>query len=40
MIYLTVKQELKHLSEEKYLILRELAHTANNLYTQAVYNIR
>lgn len=39
-MYLTVKQQLKHLSKEEYLILRELCHTAKNLYNQAVYNIR
>ena len=39
-MYLTVKQQIKHLSKEEYLILRKLAHTAKNLYNQAVYNIR
>lgn len=39
-MYLTVKQQLKHLNKEEYLILRELCHTAKNLYNQAVYNIR
>ena len=39
-MYLTVKQQLKHLSKEEYLSLRELSHTAKNLYNQAVYNIR
>lgn len=39
-MYLTVKQQLKHLSKEEYLILRELTHIAKNLYNQAVYNIR
>lgn len=39
-MYLTLKQQLKHLSKEEYLILRELCHTAKNLYNQAVYNIR
>lgn len=39
-MYLTVKQQLKHLSKEEYLILRELCHSAKNLYNQAVYNIR
>lgn len=39
-MYLTVKQQLKHLSKEDYLILRELTHTAKNLYNQAMYNIR
>lgn len=39
-MYLTVKQQLKHLNKEEYLILKELCHTAKNLYNQAVYNIR
>lgn len=39
-MYLTVKQQLKHLNKEEYLILRELCHSAKNLYNQAVYNIR
>ncbi len=39
-MYLTVKQQLNHLSKEEYLILRELSHTAKNLYNQAVYNVR
>lgn len=39
-MYLTVKQQLKHLSKEEYLSLRELSHTAKNLYNQAVYNIK
>lgn len=39
-MYLTVKQQLKHLSKEEYLILRELCHSVKNLYNQAVYNIR
>ena len=39
-MYLTVKQELKHLSITEYLILRELCHTAKNLNNEALYNIR
>lgn len=39
-MYLTVKQQLNHLSKKEYLSLRELSHTAKNLYNQAVYNIR
>ena len=39
-MYFTIKQQLKHLSKEEYLSLRELSHTAKNLYNQAVYNIR
>ena len=39
-MYLTVKQQLKHLSKSEYFSFRELSHTAKNLYNQAVYNIR
>ncbi len=39
-MYLTVKQQLKNLTKEEYLILRELTHTAKNLYNVALYNIR
>ena len=39
-MYLTVKQQVKHLSREDYRVLRELCHTAKNLTNQAVYNIR
>ena len=39
-MYLTVKQQLKHLSKEEYLILRDLCRIAKNLTNQAVYNIR
>ena len=39
-MYLTVKQELKHLSKTEYLILRELSYTAKNLNNEALYNIR
>ena len=39
-MYLTVKQQPKHLSKEDYRILRELCHAAKNLTNQAVYNIR
>ena len=39
-MYLTVKQQLKHLSKDEFLSLRELSHTAKNLYNQAVYNVR
>ena len=40
MMYLTVKQHVKHLSKEDYMNLRTLCHTAKNLYNQAVYNVR
>ena len=39
-MYLTVKQQLKHLSKEEYAILRDLSHTAKNLANEAIYNIR
>lgn len=39
-MYLTVKQQLKHLSKEEYLSLRELCHAAKNLTNEATYNIR
>ncbi|TJX14984.1 transposase [Tissierella creatinini] len=39
-MYLTIKQQLKHLTKEEYLILKELTHTAKNLYNVALYNIR
>lgn len=39
-MYLTVKQQVKHLTKEEYNILRELCRTAKNLTNQAIYNIR
>lgn len=39
-MYLTIKQQLKHLSKEEYKVLLELSHAAKNLYNQALYNIR
>jgi len=39
-MYLTVKQQLKNLSKEDYLNLRELSHIAKNLYNVAIYNVR
>ena len=39
-MYLTVKQQVKHLSKEDYLALSELSHTAKNLANQAIYNVR
>ena len=39
-MYLTVKQQLRHLSKEEYQILRELCRTAKNLTNEAVYEIR
>ena len=39
-MYLTIKQQIKHLTKEEYNILRELCRTAKNLTNQAIYNIR
>ena len=39
-MYLTVCQQLKHLSKDEFLILRELCRTAKNLTNQAIYQIR
>ena len=39
-MYLTIKQQVKHLTKEEYNILRELCHTAKNLTNQAIYNVR
>ena len=39
-MYLTTKQQLKKLSKEDYLNLKELSHIAKNLYNVATYNIR
>ena len=39
-MYLTVKQQVKHLSKEEFKVLRELCRYAKNLYNQALYNIR
>ena len=39
-IYLTVKQQIKHLTKEEYNILRELCRISKNLINQAIYNVR
>ena len=39
-MYLTIKQELKHLTKEEYLSLRKLSHIAKNLTNEAIYNVR
>lgn len=39
-MYLTVKQQVKHLTKEEYNILRGLCRVAKNLTNQAIYNIR
>ena len=39
-MYLTIKQQVKHLTKKEYNILRELCRVAKNLTNQAIYNIR
>ena len=39
-MYLTVKQQVKHLSKEEYLTIRELCHIAKNLANEAIFNVR
>ena len=39
-MFLTVKQQVKHLSKEEYLTLKELCRAAKNLTNQAIYEIR
>lgn len=39
-MYLTVKQQVKHLSKEDYNSIKELCHTAKNLTNEAIYNVR
>ena len=39
-LYLTVCQQLKHLSKDEFLVLRELCRTAKNLTNQAIYQVR
>ncbi len=39
-MYLTVKQQVKHLSKEDYLTIKELCHVAKNLTNEAIYNVR
>ncbi len=39
-MYLTVKQQVKHLSKENYKSIKELCHIAKNLTNQAIYNVR
>lgn len=38
-MYLTIKQQVKHLSKEDYLTIKELCHTAKNLANEAIYNV-
>lgn len=39
-MYMTIKQQVKHLSKEDYKVLRELCRIAKNLTNQAIYNVR
>lgn len=39
-IYLTVKQQAKHLSKKDYITIKELCHTAKDLANEAIYNVR
>ena len=39
-MYLTAKQQVKHLSKEDYRSIKELCHIPKNLTNQAIYNIR
>ena len=39
-MYLTIKQQVKHLAKEDYKTLRDLCHIAKNLANQAIYNVR
>lgn len=39
-MYLTVKQQVKHLSKEDYHSIKELCHVAKDLTNEAIYNIR
>lgn len=39
-LYLMIKQQVKHLSKEDYHVLRDLSHTAKNLVNEAIYSIR
>ena len=39
-MFLTVKQQVKHLTKEEYNILRELCRISKNLTNQAIYNVK
>lgn len=39
-MYLCIRQQMRHLNREEYEILRELCHTAKNLYNEGLYQIR
>ena len=39
-MYLTIKQQLKHLTKDNYLNLKELCYIAKNLTNESIYNVR
>ena len=39
-MYLTVKQQVKHLSKKDYKSIKYLCHVAKNLTNEAIYNVR
>ena len=39
-MYLTIRQQIKHLSKRDYRIIKYLCHIAKNLANQAIYNVR
>ena len=39
-MYLTLKQQVKHLSKKEFRNLKYLCHIAKNLTNQAIYNVR
>ena len=39
-MYLTIKQQVKHLSKEDYKTVKELCHVAKSLANEAIYNVR
>ena len=39
-MYLTVRQQVKHLSKEDFCSLRQLCRAAKNLTNEALYNVR
>lgn len=39
-MYLTVKQQVKHLSREEFKSIKQLCHIAKNLANEAIYNVR
>ena len=39
-MYLTIKQQVKHLSKKDYKSIKYLCHVAKNLTNEAIYNVR